>query len=515
MSSPLEEIVDESTPSEHTTLLSNQRVRYESHPVSSEGKDTSPSFLVLISILLFGVLYIAPIFPYHPTAQTCLAIVAMVCFLWITEAIPPFATAYIIPVLSVFLRIGFDPKTQSRISAGELATHFAFRFMDPVIFVFLGSLTMSTALQKLEITTRISRYVLRHVSPSPTIVLLVLMMMNVLVASILSNVASTTLVLSLALPIIHSLDPADPFIKAILLGIAWSGNCGGMATLISSPQNVIASHVVAHSGSGVSFMQWLGFGMPVALVLNLAFWGFLCARFIKEGAESLTISIDHSESPWTSTHSVATCVTLFTITMWSLSDKIGWFMGHAGIAALIPVIWFFGSGVLTLGEFNSFKWSTLSLLGGGLALGEAMKISGLLNQLAESVKPYLVGVSTISLLIALLIFEGVVASLLSSTTAASILFPLILAVGEGTGHAPMLVLLSCLMISGAQLFHISSFPNALVSGVCEANPDGSESTNGQPFLKGKDFVINGWPTVVMGIFVMATLGYMLTSSLGF
>jgi hypothetical protein len=62
--------------------------------------------------------------------------------------------------------------------------------------------------------------------------------------------------------------------------------------------------------------------------------------------------------------------------------------------------------------------------------------------------------------------EGLLVSLLSSTTAASIMFPLIMAIGQNMGHALLLVVLSALMISMSQLFHISLFPNALVSGVC-------------------------------------------------
>ena len=514
IATPLEDLVDDSTASEHTTLLNSQRVRFEAPTPDQSLKKKRNSFLPLISILLFGIIYILPIFPNHPTAHTCLAIVFFICFLWISETIPPFASAYILPILAVFFQIGYDSKTHKRIPSSELATYFSSKFMDPVIFVFLGSLTMSFALSKLDITTRLSKMVLRNISPSPSILLLVLMMLNVFIASFLSNVASTTLVLSLALPIIHNLDPSDPYIKAILLGIAWSGNCGGMATLISSPQNVIAVHIISQHKIDVTFLQWLSFGSPVAYTLVLSFWGFLCARFIKDGADPIQYSLTSNDSAWTNIHTTSCIVTIITIAMWSLSDYIGWFMGHPGIAALIPVVYFFGSGILTLSEFNSFKWSTLVLLGGGLALGEAMKISGLLDLLAEIAKPYLIGVSTTGLLVALLIFEGIIASLLSSSTAASIMYPLIYVIGEGTGHAPLLIVLSSLMISGAQLFHISSFPNALVSGVCEINHDSVDKNGGQPFLKGIDFVINGWPTVLMGIFVISTLGYMLSSSIG-
>jgi hypothetical protein len=56
----------------------------------------------------------------------------------------------------------------------------------------------------------------------------------------ISNVPSSVLCVSIALPIVHQLPSGDPFAKALLLGIAFSNNIGGMTTPIASPQNVIA-----------------------------------------------------------------------------------------------------------------------------------------------------------------------------------------------------------------------------------------------------------------------------------
>ncbi|OHT08968.1 Sodium:sulfate symporter transmembrane region family protein [Tritrichomonas foetus] len=477
------------------------------------------SNLPLFACVIFSIIYMAPILPTYPTAHSCLAILCTICFLWITEAIPPFATAYLIPIMSVWLQIGIDKESGRRIPAQEMAQFFAFKFMDPIIFVFFGSLVLSTGLQKLNITSRVSRFVLSLVSPKPSVVLLVLMLINLTIGAFLSNVASTTLTLSLALPIIKSLKPNDPFIKAILFGIAWSGNCGGQPTTIASPQNVIAAHVVNLSGSSVTFMNWIYFGTPVAILLTVAQWFYLIKVFPKSSHERLQISSAGEEEPWSIKHTQGVVVTVITIILWSFGDALKDYMGHIGIASLIPIVWFFGSGILTTHDFNSLKWSTLSLLGGGLALGEAMKMSGLLDVIAFGAKKVLDGVSVWALLVIILIIEGCLASLLSSTTAASIMFPLILAIGGNTGHAPLLVVLSALMISSSQLFHISSFPNALVSGVCaECSPEVEKETgveSGTPYLKGIDYVRFGWPTIVMSVATISSLGYMLASNIGY
>ena len=476
------------------------------------------SHLPLIGSFIFVSVYVLPILTLYPTAHSCLAILCTICFLWITEAIPPFATAYLIPILAVWLQIGIDKETGQRIPTSEMAKKFSYQFMDPIIFVFFGSLVLSTGLQKLNITNRISRFILSLITPKPSIVLLVLMLINLGIGAFLSNVASTTLTLSLALPIIKSMKPNDEFIKALLFGIAWSGNCGGQPTTIASPQNVIAVHIVGVAGTPVTFLDWTYFAVPVSVILTLLQWFYLCRILPKGSSELLQITTNSNEEPWSIKHTQAVCVTVVTIFLWAFGDTFNWFMGHIGIASMIPIVWFYGCGILNTSDFNSMKWSTLSLLGGGLALGEAMKISGLLDVIAENAKSVLGNISTLSLLVVILIIEGCLASLLSSTTAASIMFPLIMAIGENTGHSSLLVVLAALMISTSQLFHISSFPNALVSGVCiECSSEQEKEChveNGQPYLKGIDYVRYGWPTIVMGIVVISSVGYILASKLG-
>ncbi|KAH0793091.1 Sodium:sulfate symporter transmembrane region family protein [Histomonas meleagridis] len=470
---------------------------------------------VLTAIIIFLFLYILPILSSYPCAHTCFAILVTSCFLWITEAIPSFATAYLIPFLNVVFRTGVDQKTGERIPASELAQVYTSCFMNPIIFVFLSSLVLSTALQKLNITTRISNFILGKVSPNPKTILLVLMFLNVGMGSLISNVASTTLTLSFSLPIIRRLNPDDPFIKAILFGIAWSGNCAGMPTTIASPQNVIASNIVNQSDKHISFIQWILFALPQSIFICFIEWLYLVKRFPEHPGNNVVIINGQwkKHEKWSNLQIQAIVITLITILLWSLGDKVGSIFGHIGISAMIPIIWFFSNGTLTLEDFNSIKWSTLVLLGGGLALGESMKISGLLDLIPKATEKILSGISLPFLIVTLLSLVGIFGSILSSTTAASILFPLIMAIGKSTGRPQLLVLLSTLMISGAQLFHISSFPNALVSGVCpETEPSLGEK---KPFLSGSDYIRIGWPTLIIIVIIISIFGYSILSFLGF
>jgi di/tricarboxylate transporter len=54
-----------------------------------------------------------------------------------------------------------------------------------------------------------------------------------------------------------------------------------------------------------------------------------------------------------------------------------------GVLAIIPLVAFFGFGVLSKDDFNGFLWNVVMLAMGGLALGEAVQSSGLLATISN------------------------------------------------------------------------------------------------------------------------------------
>lgn len=485
---------------------------FTDEPTNIEGeKKKRISFLPIAAAILFAVLYMLPIMKSNPTAHSCLAILVVASFLWGTEGIPAYATAYLVPALSVWLQISVDPETHLRVPGPDAAQSFSWKFMDPIIFIFLGSMTMSECLSKLHITDRVSQFVFKRLSKNPKFILLTLMIMNLFIAAFLSNVASTTLVLTFSIPIIRSLDPDDPYIKALLFGIAWSGNAGGMPTTIASPQNVLAlDYMRGSENDNISLIEWMAFGFPVSLLICISEWVYLILRFKPKRAMINVSENTNNFDPWGIKHTYAVGITVLTIVLWTLEEKLPSILGHTGITALIPVVCFFGSGMLSIEDFHSIRWSTLSLMGGGLALGEAMKVSGLLDLISSSCGKFLKKIPMWPLLAVFLIIIGILASLINSTSAASIIYPVIETLSSPTHHTALFVTLSALMISGSQLFHISSFPNALVSGVCKHLPGQPDQVTHFTFLEGPEFFIVGWPTLFSSMLIISSVGYGIT-----
>jgi anion transporter len=463
-------------------------------------------FAPLAGAVLFAVAYAVPVLQAHPTVHSTLAILILVAFLWASEGFPVYATAYVVPLLAVWLGVGLGADG-ARLAAAARATAFAHPFMDPMIFVYLGCMAMSAALCKLSIADRLSGRVFRRLPTRPRALLLALMLLNLGVSSVLSTTASTALVLTLALPVVRALDPDDPFAKALLFGICWSGNCGGMATWIAAPQNLMALNTVAASGQDLPLAAWLALGVPLALAVCLVGWAYLCLRFPPRRA-AVPLPQQAVDFPaWALKHTLTCVVTGATILLWVLHPLFANVLGDIGITSLVPVIAFFGSKLLVVDDFHAIRWPTLALMGGGLAIREAMTTSNFLNVLQEACQPAFARIPTYPLLLIVLIIVYLFASCMNSTVAAAILYPLVAIVGAAKGQSRAFVCLSAMTVNSAQLFHMSTFANSLIYGVLKHIPGNRQLIGPEKFLNKIDFPYYTWPTSITSILLISSLGY--------
>jgi phosphate transporter len=132
-----------------------------------------------------------------------------------------------------------------------------------------------------------------------------------------------------------------------------------------------------------------------------------------------------------------------------------------GVVAIIPMVLFFGTGILTKEDFNNFLWTIIILAAGGLALGKAVNSSGLLRTLAEGITAGVQGLSLYGVMAVFAAMILVIASFISHTVAALIILPLVREVGQRMAepHPNLLVMSSVLMCSAAMALPTSGFPN--------------------------------------------------------
>lgn len=482
----------------------------------------SLSFATLISILVvFALLLVVPVLD-KPEQQNCLAMLAFVSLLWATEVIPLFVTSLLIPFLVVMLRImTSEEEPHQRLDPKEATTAAFAAMWTPVVMLLLGGFTIAAALSKYDIARRMAMFVLSKAGTKPHVVLVTTMFVSMFLSMWISNVASPVLCLSIIQPLLRNLPADSAFAKALVLGIALAANVGGMASPIASPQNIIA---LQNMHPGISWGTWFFITIPVSIISILLIWALLLVTF-HPGRGTTIVPIKPVKDRFSGVQYFITFVTLCTIALWCASHQLEHIFGDMGVVAIIPMVLFFGSGILTKEDFNNFLWTIIILAAGGLCLGKAVTSSGLLHTLASGITTR---VEHLSLYGVLIVFSGlilVVATFISHTVAALIMLPLVRQVGVGMDepHPNLLVMASALMCSVAMALPTSGFPNMSTSlslsspviyphavGIlltCTAAIMTEVPQTGHRYLKVRHFFTRGIPASLMSFMVIVTVGY--------
>jgi phosphate transporter len=245
--------------------------------------------------------------------------------------------------------------------------------------------------------------------------------------------------------------------KALILGIALASNIGGMLSPIASPQNIVALQIMSPPPS---WGTWFFVVIPVGIISILLIWVVLLISF-KPGKGTTIVPIRPVKDKITGIQWFISLVTLGTIILWCVSHQLEWLFGDMGVVAIIPLVLFFGTGILTKEDFNNFLWTIIILAAGGLSLGKAVNSSGLLHTIANAITARVEGFSLYGVLVVFASLILVVATFISHTVAALIILPLVHSVGMGMDepHPNLLVMGSALMCSAAMGLPTSGFPN--------------------------------------------------------
>ena len=187
-------------------------------------------------------------------ASRCAVLLAFTISMWVTEAIPYFATAMLILPMTVLLDCFKDPlntgQPLSRTDAADLVTNSV---LNHTSMLLLGGFAMSAAISRCQIELQVASYLQERLGDNPRGFILALMMVCLVLSLCLANHTAPILASSIVMPIVKDLPSDSRFSKALLLGIAFACNFGGMLTPISSLQNVLAVTHLASIGIDISY----------------------------------------------------------------------------------------------------------------------------------------------------------------------------------------------------------------------------------------------------------------------
>ena len=384
------------------------------------------------------------------SVQQGMGIFVAIAWLWITQALPISTTALLIPILAI--------------ASGLLTTVEAFeKFASPVIFLFMGGFALAAALQKYSLDLLFANKMLSFSGGKPLRAVLLLFLTTALLSMWISNTATLALMLPIALGLLSSSDAKKSanVMVFVLLGLAYSGNLGGMATLIGSPPNAIAA-----SNANLSFSDWLAWGMPMFALLFPLMILILLAIYRPKFSDGITITKPKIELSWR--RNLVMAIFAFTALGWIFSSPLSQFFGilkgFDAMLAVLAIVLLTGSNSLPFDEFiEKTSWGILILFGGGLTLSTLLKTSGASLWLANMISNQLPADNAWLVLVIICVFVIFLTELVSNTASAALLVPLFMTVALDLGLPPQgLAVVIALCASCAFMLPVATPPNAIV-----------------------------------------------------
>jgi phosphate transporter len=459
---------------------------------------------LFFSVFLAALFYFLPILDESSIrAHKCLSLMAFVTVLWVTEAVPFFVASLSIPLLVITSGILADPITGVEYSA-ERAARIAFAAMfNDTIMLILGGFSISAAFSKCQFELQLASFIQRMFGHRPRLFLLAFMFLGAFLSMWISNVAAPVLLTSLLLPIVRDFGSTNEYARALLIGLAFSCNIGGMMSPISSPQNAIALGYLEATEPDfmISFGEWILLSIPFCSIGVLISWAYLIFVFLRNEKTIPEIPvIVFEKAKMTRVHMITLATSVATILLWCSLSYTRPVLGEMGTVAVLPVVLLFGTGVLDKNDLFNFSWHLILLIGGGSVLGAAVNSSHLLQILTDACSPYLLGKSLWVTTAAVLTLVFFITTFVSHTVAALILTPVIVSLGIQTGHVQIVLFTATLMMSGTQSLPLSSFPNV--------NSLLIDDDFNRPFLHASDYLKHGTAVSLALFILLGSFGYL-------
>ncbi|MGL5682435.1 MAG: SLC13 family permease [Marinifilaceae bacterium] len=381
------------------------------------------------------------------TLRIC-AMTAWMLIWWITEFVPLPVTS-LLPII-VLPSFGI-------MSLKQVVTPYS----SSVIFLFLGGFVIALALEKWNLHRRIALSILRVMGAKANKIILGFMLASAFLSMWISNTATAVMMLPIIISVTDMLAAKANVDKhklhnlkiAMLLGMAFGANIGGMGTLIGTPPNaILAGYMSDIYQIQIGFLEWMLFALPIVVILLTVLF-FLLTRVIypnklgriesfKEivSSELKNLGPVQWEERWTLI--LFAGAALLWIVRGGINKLLHLTLDDTSIAILIGVLFFMiptrggeGKRLLEWKDTSKLPWGVLLLFGGGLCIASALESTGILTRFAEAIA-HLDGGNMLLVTLILMTVMVVLTELMSNTALATIFLPIIASIGVSMGVAP-------------------------------------------------------------------------------
>ena len=400
--------------------------------------------------------------------QRIIAIFVMAVMLWLTEAIPAWATSVVIIFVLLFFASdsAFKIMQGSEAEMGQLLDYQGVMacFADPTIILFLGGFVLAIAATKSGLDAKMAKVLIAPFGKRSEHVLLGFMLITGIFSMFISNTATAAMMLTFLTPVFKALPPDGKGRVALTMAIPIGANLGGMGTPIGTPPNAFAYKVLNDPqglNMGIGFGDWMMIMAPMVILMLIVAW-FILLKMFPFSQKTIEIKIEsHAHSNWRTAVVAATFI--LTIILWVFGKQLG---VNANTVAMLPIAVFAFTGVITANDLKDIDWSVIWMVAGGFALGLAMNGTGLAEVAVKSIPFGEFNPLVIMVISGLVCFA--LSNFISNTATAALLIPILSVVCAGMGDklaeiggTSTILIGVAVAASCAMSLPISTTPNAI------------------------------------------------------
>jgi sodium-dependent dicarboxylate transporter 2/3/5 len=343
------------------------------------------------------------------------------------------------------------PIAQVALAIDQVGGAFA-PFGTPVVFLILGSLFLAEALRKHGLTRRLALYAIVMSGGQFSMLLLGLIGITGGLSMFVLNTATAAVLIPVAITIAQQIpnpEEGRKALKVLILAIAYSSSVGGMATIMGSGENAIASGLLGQI-QPFGFLDWMQYGLPLMLLLLPVIWLLLPPLF---NLPSIRIDISSAQQELVRQGNLSgpqreiIVVLGISILLWISGGSLERMLQLPATLLSSAVVAIGAVAVLSVEEvidWNDLKgvnWGVFFVIGAGLTLGDALTKTGASAWFADLVAPLLVGMPFVAVLAALVVLAFVLTQFMNNVPLGAILAPVLITLGQASGIDPVRLVL--------------------------------------------------------------------------
>lgn len=414
-----------------------------------------------------------------PHQRTAAAMMALMAVWWMTEAIPIHWTS-MIPLIVIPL---------FHVEAGGIAANIRpaiLPYVEETIFLFLGGMIISAAMQEHGLHKRIALTVMHLIGAGPNRLLLGFIAATAFISLWISNTATAVMMVPIGLAVIAQLEAREGrklFFagQAIMLAIAYAANVGGIGTKIGTAPNAqFAGFVEKRFDISMGFVDYLVIGLPFVLIFLPVVW-FVLARMMRKDrlAATGTAAAVRAElanlGPMRREELLTLGYFLLACYLWiagkpTAGQYLGIDKGFDSIVAMTVALAMFltpinnGRFLIDAAALRRIPWDTLLLLGGSFALAGAVEASKLSDWFGQQLGA-VVHLDPLLLMVVICLITVFASAFTSNTATCAVLLVVTADALRGSGTTPLPYLAAVTIASSCDfMLPCGTPPNAIVFG---------------------------------------------------